>query len=379
MANSLSNITPKILAKAVSVLRQKATMPRLVNSDYSSDLKQRGSTVDINIANSSTVRDVTPGATFNTSNVTDINPTLRQLVLNKWKEVAMVITEKEAAEIMEGYIPEKAIESAVTALAEQVNSDLLGLYVDIYGYAGTAGTTPFATTVAEATAARKVLNKQKAPTDKRSLVLDPDAEESALKLAGFLAANEANNDSVIKEGVIGRKLGFNWYMDQQVPTHTKGTLATSPLINSATVSIGDKSVALDATSLTGTVVKGDVFTVAGDTQTYVITANGTASGNAITIAFEPGAKVAWADNAAVTFKANHVANLAFHRDAFAIASRPLYVPADMGVVSDFIVDPVTGLVIRFTAQYAHKQMNYSFDILYGVLTVQRELAARLAG
>lgn len=387
MSNSLTNVTPQILAKAVSVLRQKAVMPRLINTDYSDEAKKKGSTIDIPIANESTVRDVVAGATFNTSNLTDISPTLKQISLNKWKEVAMVLTEKEEAELMMGYMPERAIESAVAALAEQVNSDIFGLYTGVYGFAGAVGTTPFASNLSEATAARKVLNNQKAPADMRRLVLDPDAEANALNLTQFTDASAAGDAGIIREAIIGRKLGFDWYMDQQVPTHVHGTLSNGSghlaKINNASVAVGDESCPMDETTLTGTVKIGDVFTVAGDSQTYVVTANATASGNAITVAFSPAAKVAWADNAVVTFKgaagASETVNLAFHRDAFALASRPLLVPDNMGVVSEYFVDPVTGLVIRFTAQYLHKQMAYSFDILYGVSLIRPELACRLAG
>lgn len=387
MSNSLTNITPKILAKAVGVLRQKAVMPRLVNTNYSEEAKQKGSTIDIPVSNASTVRDVTPGATFNTSNVTDIAPTLVQLQLNKWKEVAMVLTEKEQAEMMNGYMPERAIESAISALAENVNSDLLAEYVNFYGYAGAAGSTPFGSSLTEATAVRKVLNNQKAGPDNRRLVLDPDAEANALNRTQFTDASAAADAGVIREAIIGRKLGFDWYMDQQVPTHTFGTLTNGSghlaKINNASVAVGDVSVPMDETSLSGTVKVGDLFAVAGDSQTYVVTSNATASGNAITVTFAPAAKVAWADNAVVTFVGTAggtaVQNLAFHRDAIALASRPLMVPEGMGVISDYFVDPVTGLAIRFTAEMLHKQMAYSFDILYGIKTVRKELGARLLG
>ena len=64
---------------------------------------------------------------------------------------------------------------------------------------------------------------------------------------------------------------------------------------------------------TGNPIVGDLFTVAGDTSEYVVTAVTGAS----PITFSPSAKVAWADNAAVTFVADHVANIAGHPNGLA--------------------------------------------------------------
>jgi len=290
MANSISNITPKILAKAVSVLRQKAVMPRLINVDYSEEAKKKGSTIDIPVANDATVRDVSAAATFNTSNLTDISPTLKQITLDQWKEVAMVLTEKEEAEMQEGYLPEKAIEAASAALAENVNDAIFALYKGVYGFSGTPGTTPFATTLGGATDVRKVLNNQKAPGADRRLVLDPDAEANALGLSSFNDASAAGDAGAIREAVIGRKLGFSWYMDQGVPNHTNGSLTDgtnmAALIDNAAVAIGDTDVDMDETSLSGTVKVGDVFTVDGDSQTYTVTADATAATNSINVELE---------------------------------------------------------------------------------------------
>ena len=84
-------------------------------------------------------------------------------------------------------------------------------------------------------------------------------------------------------------------------TLTGTTGAFKALVNNAAVVIGDTTVNLDDTVLTGIIYQGNTFTVAGDSQVYRVTATATASANAITaLAFEPAAKVAWTDNAILT-------------------------------------------------------------------------------
>lgn len=208
-------------------------------------------------------------------------------------------------------------------------------------------------------------------------MIDPDAEANALLLRAFQDASYRGDVRGIIDGQIGRKLGSDWNMDQNVKTHTKGTLLANPLVN-GTPAVGVKTFNADKATLTGTVVEGDIFTIAGDTQTYVITTGATASGNAITLTFEPGLKIAPADNAVITFKATHVANLNFHRDAFALVNRPL---EDQGgaIAIQSAIDPISKLVLRLEVSREHKRTRWSYDILYGVQCVRRELASRIAG
>ena len=107
--------------------------------------------------------------------------------------------------------------SSVKAIANDVNATLLGLGRKFYGIVGTPGTTPFSTVV-DATNARKVLNRQLAPVNDRRIVLDPDAEAAALGLSGFADVSKSGDARPIIDGTIGRKYGFDWAMDQQVPT-----------------------------------------------------------------------------------------------------------------------------------------------------------------
>jgi hypothetical protein len=43
------------------------------------------------------------------------------------------------------------------------------------------------------------------------------------------------------------------------------------------------------------------------------------------------------------------------------------------------VDPVSGMALRLEVTREHKRTRYSFDVLYGVTTVRKELACRLLG
>lgn len=384
MSNSLSNVLPQLLAQGLLALRENAIMPRLVNTGYSPTPGEKGSTVDVPIPSAITANDVSAGVSAQTA--TDISPTKKSIVLNQWKEAAFSLSDKEREEVMNGTIPMQATE-AIKSLANAVDNHILSKYTGVYGFGGTGGTTPFASDLSAYVNARKEMARNLAHPDPRFAVIDEDAEANALLLGNLIQADQRGDQETIKNARIGRILGADWHLDQNVPTHTAGTIANgaSTKIGLVTTALaaGASTMAIDHTTLTGTILAGDVFSFAGHSGTYVATtATITASGNEATaITFLPVLRAAVADNEAVTFQATHAVNLLFHRDAFALATRPLVDndAAELGslVMSD--VDPVSGLTLRLEINRQHKQTRFSYDILYGALLVRPEFASRILG
>lgn len=378
MANTFTDMLPVIFAQALETLREACVLPRLVNTDFSDTPAGVGDTVNMVVPVATT--DAAVSASASPATPPDNTPTKVSVTLNRWRHAGYHLTDKEAGEITSGVKPGLQTE-AIRALANGVNSYIFSLYKGIYGYAGTAGTTPFASTLTEASALRKVLNNQLAPPDSRYLVIDPDADANAVTLLAN-AAYAADNSAQI-EGRIGRRIGFDWYMDQVVPTHTAGTITTGLIAKASTaVAAGVKSFLGTTAASTGAcaLVVGDVISIAGHTTTYTLTAAATQASAAsdVTLAIEPGLEQALVGSEAITVKASHVVNLGFHRNAFAFASRRLSsVAASDKMMS--VADPVSGLVLRAELIRQNKQDYVDFDILYGASLVRPALAARLAG
>lgn len=374
MSNTLTAVTPKLLAQGLLALREQSIMARLVNRSYDTLAAEKGATVDVPIPSAIAVQNVSPAATPPAT--ADVAPTSVPITLSSWKEAPFYLTDKDVMEAMNGTIPMQASE-AIKALANQVDSDVLATYVGVYGYAGVAGTTPFGTDLSEYIAGRVVMANQVAPMDDRRVVLDPTAEGNALLLRAFQDASFGGGDGVIIRGQIGTKVGADWFMDQNVPTHTAGT-GTGILVNNvAGYPVGTTSIAIDTG--TGTLVVGDIVSFAGHSQTYTVTAAvpDVSSG---TMVISPGLQAAVANNEAVTKRATHVVNLLFHRDAIALATRPLMdVGGGLGNLIQSAVDPVSGLALRLEISREHKRTRFSYDILYGTSLIRPELASRIAG
>ena len=250
------------------------------------------------------------------------------------------------------------------AIANDVNATLLGLGRKFYGMVGTPGTTPFSTVV-DATNARKVLNRQLAPVNDRRIVLDPDAEAAALGLSGFADVS---------------KSGFDWAMDQQVPSFEASVMTEGALTVNGANEAGAQVVSLAKATNAAGLKEGDILTIADDAQTYVVTeAVSLAVGNTA-VKIYPGLARPTTGSEAVTVSGSHVMNLAFHRDAIAFATRPLMDSANgLGNLIQSAVDPVSGLSLRLEVSREHKRTRFSYDILYGADVVRRELGCRIAG
>ena len=337
--NDLSKVVDKLLAQGLLALRGTCVMPRLVNSDYSNLAAQQGASIDVPIPSAIKAQAVTPGAT--SQDTGDISPVSATIKLDRWMEAPFYLTDKDLMEANRGVIPMQASE-AVKAIANDVNATLLGLGRKFYGMVGTPGTTPFSTVV-DATNARKVLNRQLAPVNDRRIVLDPDAEAAALGLSGFADVSKSGDARPIIDGTIGRKYGFDWAMDQQVPTFEASVMTEGALTVNGANEAGAQVVSLAKATNAAGLKEGDILTIAGDTQTYVVTeAVSLAVGNTA-VKIYPGLARPTTGSEAVTVSGSHVMNLAFHRDAIAFATRPLMDSANgLGNLIQSAVDPVSG-------------------------------------
>ena len=383
MANVFTEVTPKLLAQGLLALRQNCVTPRLVNRSYENLAAQKGAAINVPIPSAIAVNDVAPANYAPTTQ--DSVPTSAVITLDQWKEAPFYLTDKDILQAMDGIIPMQASE-AVKSLANTIDSYILGLYKGVWSYGGTAGTTPFGDgKTTDINQARKRLNQQLAPLGDRYFLFDPETEAAAAAVPAFQAIYASGDSTAIQTGAVQNKLGFGWFMDQNVPTHTAGTITTGVIAKAATAqAVGLSTIVGTTAASTGAValVVGDIISIAGSTQTYTVTEAVTQASAAtdFSVKISPPLVNALAGSEAITVKASHVVNLAFHRDFAAFATRPLeQTGTGFGnhIMSE--VDPVSGLSLRLEITREHKRVRFSYDVLYGAAIVRPQLATRLAG
>jgi hypothetical protein len=379
LANTLSIFDPIFYANLALIQLEKALgMAGRVHRGYDKNPQQKGSVIAIPIPSTFTAQDA-PGSDENL--VADsIN-----ITLSYWREVKFALSDKELTITTEEIIT-KHIRPMAYALADDIDQKLCLLYKDVPWYSGTAGATPAA--VSDITGARKVLFNNNVPLvpGMVHLMIDGNAEEKFLQLAAFSQQQGAGDVGVNTQqtGSLGTKFGFEVFSNQNVKTHTKGTCSTTTLAVVGATAAGSSTLGVDAVAVTGTLVPGDVLQIAGDSQNYAVTTTSTAAGNAFaSVGIFPKLKVAAGDNAVVTVVLqNGVRNLAFHRNAFALAMAPLTdMASQLGAKVATVQDPITNLALRSRVWYVgdSSAVKVGLDVLYGVKTLDGNLASCMLG
>ena len=309
----------------------------------------------------------------------DITLDVAEVQLTNWKKTGFAMTDLELQYLQAGTFSNH-FQGAIDALVRTITKSVTGLYVDLYQHVGAAGVTPFQNSTIDAQLARRTLNNAGCAMEDRSLILNFDADANVIGLPIFQRVNESGRDETLRDAVVTNAIGFNWDTEGYMPSHTRGTLDNDPLIQGV-VAAGSTSTIMDFGALTGTVVVGDLFTVAGTDQQFVVTAPATAAGNQITVNFAPATDDGFADDAQVTFVADHdIAGIAMHRQAICFASKPMSdVEFAGGVQIREIPDQETGLVVRLEVSRQYHQTVAEFSCLWGATVARPECGVIILG
>lgn len=377
MANTLGYYNPNFYAQEALIQLEKALgMAGRVHLGYDEERRSFDKGEYINIKKPSTFTVGDAPATKQ-----DVTTESVQIQLAYWREVKFALTDKELAFTGERIINDH-IRPAAYALADDIDQKMCILADDIPWFYDLAATT----VVADVTGPRKVMRDNAVPLqDQMNMhyMVDSQTEKGLLDLSAFTQQQGAGQDAVEaqRSGFLGRKYGYEFFANQNVQAHTKGTASTGTLAVVAATSKGATTIGLDAGAVTGTLVPGDTFVIAGNTQRYAITNTTTAATNAFTgVTFTPALAADAAEDAVVTVSLDdHNQCLAFHRNAFALATAPLSdIGKNLGAKIAVVQDPVTGLALRSRLYYVgnSSEVHVALDVLYGVKTLDPNLAVR---
>ena len=254
---------------------------------------------------------------------------------------------------------------------------------------GTAGEVPFQTVESPsevwhganaAIAARKLLNLAAAPKAGRFAVIDYEMEANALGLPQFHDAQRAGSASVPMEGEIGRKFGIDWFSNDLLPRNRASIARTRFAARiEADANGGDLQIAATKVKIGDVIIVGSGRT----SSTHQVTTSRPAnSGKHAAITVTPVFSQAIEPNTQVAVMRPYRVGVVMHRDAVALAMRPLTVAGlETAVGSQMmsVSDPETGLSLRLEVTRQYKQTMWEFDILWGVKLVRPALVVALHG
>jgi len=450
--NDLDAFIPELWAReGLALLNGNLVMAQLVNRDFENEVAKFGDVVNTRRPGEFKIRRKKDGTNLVQQDAVATNV---QVPLDQWFYSSFVIRDGEGSKSFQE-LSQIYLQPAMKTIAEGVDRALLGRVHAYLGgptsRVGKLGGLSASTAKDCVLDAREKLNVAKCPNDGRNLVMAPTSETAMLKTDLFLKANErGDGGNALQSAILGRILGFDTYMDQNVncvlsgsetdtdpvtepyaagspattqiasvlaptagefvviagndqPTWATGTNAAWFTLNEALkYATEDNAVAtryvkcVTAAAYAAGYSEGVALTVTegkapqvgqllafgatpGTRHTYtVIESEG--SGTSCTVYLDRPLAAA-VGNGADAFPGPYGAmNLAFHRDALALVTRPLALPNSQAGVMVGHAD-YNGITMRVLAQYDINAggLIVNCDILAGVAVLNSGLLVPVLG
>ena len=396
-----------ITGKALSVLKNKLTVARYVNRSYDKSFGVSGAKIGtvLNVRNP-VQYDLSEGPVISTINdfVEDSVP----LTLNRQPVIAMQFGSAELLLSIDDF-SDRVLSPAIAKLANEIDRTICKLTNPCPSFVGTPLVIPNTSNTYLAAGAK--LDKQLCPRDgNRYVVLDPDAQATIVPaLQGLLVPGNVIGEQY-SSGQMGKALGFQFDMDQNVVGHTVGALGGTPAVGATSALSGSTIVLSGVTaSVVGYFKDGDKITFAAsygvNGQSKVSTGNlkqfsvvgdtDSASDSTVTITINPPiygpgspkqnvdalpsagdlVSVLGLAQASQSTIANKVMPFmpAFHKDAITLACADLPLPGGVDMAQR-ASDEDLGLSLRIIRQYNIMTDQYicRVDILFGCQLLRPE-------
>ena len=413
MANNLLTIS-MITNEALMVLENELTFTGRVDRNYDDQF----AIVGAKIGNTVNVR--RPGRFIGTTgpalNIEDFNETSVPVTLSTQFHVDTQFTTQDLALSLDMF-SDRVLKPAIAAIANKIDFDGTTMAVNnTANTVGTAGTVP--SDIATFLTAQAYLDGEGAPRDgKRSCVVDPFTGASIVGSLKGLFNPQGTISQQYEKGLMGKDtIGMNWYMDQNIVSHTYGSYSTATMSTNTATFTGSlttgwastSTITISAATANAVLKQGDTITIANvyavnpqnrqaygsnKLRNFVVKSAASGTGATFNVVVSPAVITAGqfqnvtipstSSTATVNFfnKTGTVSpqNIIMHRNAFTLAVADLELPEGVHFAGR-ASDKEIGLSMRVVRQYTinNDSIPTRLDVLYGWAPLYPELACRVA-
>lgn len=381
-ANTLTRLIPDLYAGLDVVSRELVGFIPVVMRNANAERAAVGQSVVYPVTPVANVVNITPAMTV--PEPTDQSIDYGTIAITKSRAANFGFTgeEQRGLNAGPGYLSLQAnmFAQGLRALTNEIESDLATEAYLKASRAHGAAATPFATNTGETAQVRKLLDDNGAPPSDRSLVLDTSAGAAMRTLGQLTKANEAGTIMTLRDGELLNLNGMSIKESAQTKRPANGTNSGSTT-NAAGYAIGATVLTL-ASAGTGTILAGDIITLAGDPNKYVVAIGDAdvSNGGTITLA-KPGLRQAVVGATLITTFAVTTRNIGLSRNALHLVARAPALPieGDAAVESMLITDPRSGMTYEIRLYAGYRKMRAEVGIAWGVAGVKSEHMVILQG
>ena len=379
--NTLTNLIPDAYAALDVVSRELTGFIPTVARDSRADMVAVGQTLRSIVAPvNASGADITPAMAIPSA----LNQTIgnKSLTITKSRFYGFSWSGEDIMAVDKGpgylTIQQDQIAQALRTAVNEVEADIAAAASAgaSRAFGATADTAPL---ISDFSQAKKILDDNGAPGSDRHAILSTAGGVAVRGYSNLFKVNEGGDTTLLRQGQLGDLYGFALRESAQVVRPTAGGM-TGALVNGA-LSIGATAIVFDTGTVNTTgIVAGDIITIAGDTNKYVVATGAVATSGTITIA-APGLLKAAADNAAITVFGTSSRNCAFSRNAIVLATRLPAIPpqGDMAIDRQVITDPRTGLSFELAMYPGYRMNTYHVSIAWGITVIKPEHLAIIIG
>lgn len=379
--NTLTNLIPDAYAALDVVSRELTGFIPSVARDSRADMVAVGQTLRSIVAPvNSSGADITPAMAIPSALNQSIGNKSLTITKSRFYGFSWSGEDIMAVDKGPGYltIQQDQIAQALRTAVNEVEADIAAAASAgaSRAFGATADTAPL---ISDFSQAKKILDDNGAPGSDRHAILSTAGGVAVRGYSNLFKVNEGGDTTLLRQGQLGDLYGFALRESAQVVRPTAGGM-TGALVNGA-LSIGATAIVFDTGTVNTTgIVAGDIITIAGDTNKYVVATGLAAASGTITIA-APGLLKAAADNAAITVFGTSSRNCAFSRNAIVLATRLPAIPpqGDMAIDRQVITDPRTGLSFELAMYPGYRMNTYHVSIAWGITVFKPEHLAIIIG
>lgn len=379
--STLTNLIPDAYAALDVVSRELTGLIASVTRDSTADRVAAGQTLRSIVAPvNSAGADITPAMTIPADASQTIGNKSLTISNNRYFPFSWTNQQQYAADMGPGYlnIRQSQIAQAIRAAVNEIEASIAVAAKNgaSRAFGATAGTAPV---LGDFSSIKKILDDNGAPQSDRSVIFDTAAGVSLRSTSSLYKVNEAGDQTLLRQGLLGSLYGFDLRESGSIQTTTKGAM-TGALVNGA-LAVGATAIVFDTGTVNTTgVVAGDIITFAGDTNKYVVATGAATTTGTITIN-EPGLRIAVADNTAITVFGTSTRNIALSRNAIVLATRLPELPdgGDLALDRETITDPRTGLSMELAMYPGFRMATYHISVCWGVTVFKPEHVGVIVG
>ncbi len=382
MASIMTSLAPVLYSAAQVVSGEPFGVVDSINASFDDKRVAKGDTVSVPYAPPQSNTGFTPAA-YVPEGTCITAPTPIAVTITKSQKNSMVLTGEQIRSLENGQNYQEWARQwaaqAMRALRNEAEADAcLAIKYGASRAVGTAGTTPFASSLDALADVKQILQDNGAPLADLQFVGNTNTWANLSKLAIIQQASQAGSDAERRSGSVGRQNGFRLQASAGIAAHVKGD-GSSYVIDATSALIAGSTALKTSTAGSGSILAGDILSLQSDTNKYVCNVGCATAGSVSPFTIgRPGLRVATVAAKTITIGNGYTPNFAFERSAVVGIMRPPLVP-DSPVIKQQFVSDGKGMTYLFLECVQYGQVTWEMHLAWGFKVVQGEHVAILMG